>query len=511
MKWFARLSMTKRLGIGFVLIAVALFAVGGIALWGLTTVTHHNDMLANQVVPGVDNLRKFQYLQESLFTYSSSIMIAPDLKAAQDYLPGRADTKTAGTDALATYGAKYLAPANKELLPQAQQAWKDLTTTDDHVVQLSLDYFKTGDKAKLTEALRVFGTDENEPYYKSVDLLEKMVANEQARSRAAVAAAGRAQDEALLWAGVALAAGIAALVALMIGVAATVTRPLGRVIASLTAAADQVTRAGEQVASSAQVLASDASEQAASLEETSASLEEIASTTRQNAEDSLAADAKTREAQDAAQAGAQAVVVMSSAVAGIQDSAERTARIIKTIDEIAYQTRLLALNAAVEAARAGEAGSGFAVVADEVRDLAQRSAEAAQSTAELIVESRERAHRGVETSSEVAEALERIAVSVDSVAQLAGAIAAASTQQSQGIDQVNVAVAEMDKVTQSSVAVAEESASASEELASQAAGLREMVHLLVRTVNGAKAEAEVRGAETAAGRMRGPAVGRAPA
>ena len=490
MRWFGRISMNARLGIGFGLVAIALLAVGGIALWGLTTVTRHNETLARQVVPGLDNLRKFQYLQESLFTYSSSILIAPDLKAAQDYLPGRSQDKAAGSNALATYGSHYLAPANARLLPQAQQAWQSLTATDDRVVQLSLDYFKTHDKAKLTEALRVFGTDENTPYYKSVATLDKMVANEQARSRAAASAASRARDEAVVGASVALAGGIAVVVLLAIVMAVTVTRPLGRVIRRLTGAVDHVSNASAQVASSGQWLASGASEQAASLEETSASLEEVAGMARQNAESSRLADAKSHDAQTAAREGAGTVAAMSDAVAGIKESSERTARIIKTIDEIAFQTNLLALNAAVEAARAGEAGSGFAVVAEEVRTLARRSSEAAHSTAALIEESRARADRGVEASAEVSAALDRVAASVDDMAQLAASIASASSQQRQGLEQVNVAVAEMDNVTQSSVAIAEESAGASEQLAAQAASLFEMVQLLIRVVNGSKSASD---------------------
>jgi methyl-accepting chemotaxis protein len=502
MRWFTKRSMNTRLMIGFVLIAIAMVAAGVFAVRGLTAVTRHNHTLADQVVPGLNNLRKFQYLQESLFTYSSSIMIAPDAKAAKDYLPGRNETKAAGSEALATYSDKYLAPANAALLPEEQAAWNDLTAIDDKVVGLSLEYFKTGDHAKLQEALRIFGTDENTPYYKSVGLLDKMVANEQARSRAAVAAASRAEHSALLYAGIALVVELAVIAAMVILVALTVTRPLGRVITSLTSVAEQVSQASSQVASSGQMLASGASEQAANLEETSASLEEIAGITRQNAESSRTADARSRDAQVAAHDGAATVTGMSAAVASIKDGAERTAKIIKTIDEIAFQTNLLALNAAVEAARAGDAGSGFAVVAEEVRNLAKRSADAAQSTAALIAESQERADRGVETSVEVAAALERIAGSVDEVAQLAAAIATASVQQDQGIEQVNVAVAEMDKVTQSSVAIAEESAAASEELAAQADGLFEMVRALIRTVNGVQAEAALRPKKMSAAAVR---------
>jgi len=215
MRWFGKLSMRKRLGIGFVLIAIAMVAVGAFAFWGLTTVTRHNDTLAHEVVPGLNNLRKFQYLQESLFTYSSSIMIAPDAKAAKDYLPGRNETKLAGSEALATYGEKYLAPANVDLLPQVESAWADLTKFDDQVVKLSLEYFETGDRAKLDEALLIFGTDENEPYYKSVEALDKMVANEQKRSEAAVTAASEAQKSALLYAGIALAAGLAVIIGMV--------------------------------------------------------------------------------------------------------------------------------------------------------------------------------------------------------------------------------------------------------------------------------------------------------
>jgi methyl-accepting chemotaxis protein len=166
---------------------------------------------------------------------------------------------------------------------------------------------------------------------------------------------------------------------------------------------------------------------------------------------------------------------MSASINKIKESSDQTAKIVKTIDEIAMQTNLLALNAAVEAARAGEAGRGFAVVAEEVRNLAQRSAEAAKNTANMIEESVKNAEEGVNISTEVSKSFDAIAGSAKKVNDLIAEIAAASQEQSQGIDQVNNAVAQMDKVTQQNAANSEESASAAEEMSSQAEELQSMI------------------------------------
>ena len=262
---------------------------------------------------------------------------------------------------------------------------------------------------------------------------------------------------------------IVVLVALLIR---RVTKRLEEVAQSLDQGTQQMNERASQTRLQLASIAEGASEQAASLEETSSSLEEMASMTRRNAESAHKADQLAKEARAAAEKGAVDIKELVGAVQDIQASSGDISKIIKAIDEIAFQTNILALNAAVEAARAGESGLGFAVVADEVRSLAQRSAQAAKETSSKIEGAIGKTNRGVELSARVGKALEEIVVSVRGVDDLVSEVASASSEQSQGIDQVNVAVAEMDKVTQRNAANAEESASASQELTGQARTLK---------------------------------------
>jgi methyl-accepting chemotaxis protein len=281
---------------------------------------------------------------------------------------------------------------------------------------------------------------------------------------------------------------LGAVVAVLLGVFLTrsVTGPVNRIIAGLSEGSEQVASASGQVSSASQSLAEGASEQAAGLEETSSSIEEMASMTKQNADNANQANTLMAETTLVVNEANQSMVRLTESMKEISTASEETAKIIKTIDEIAFQTNLLALNAAVEAARAGEVGAGFAVVADEVRNLAMRASESAKNTANLIEGSVKKIKNGSDIVTKTNEAFGKVAVGAKKVGDLVGEIAAASNEQSQGVEQINRAVAEMDKVVQKNAASAEESASAAEEMNAQAEQMREFVGELAAVVGGSR-------------------------
>ena len=254
----------------------------------------------------------------------------------------------------------------------------------------------------------------------------------------------------------------------------------------LAATAEQVFTASGQVSKSGQSLAQGASEQAASLEETSAAGEELSSMTRKNAENSQHAAEFMNAMSERVVEANRVLGEMMTSMQEIGASSGKISKIIKVIDEIAFQTNILALNAAVEAARAGEAGMGFAVVADEVRNLAQRSAQAARDTAGLIEESIAKSGEGSGKLTEVAASIAAITQGAAKVKTLVDEVDASSKEQAVGIDQISKSIAQMDKVTQQTAANAEESAGSSEALNAQSQTLLELVERLQSMVGAGK-------------------------
>jgi methyl-accepting chemotaxis protein len=332
-------------------------------------------------------------------------------------------------------------------------------------------------RAKLLPLSRAFKTDEAE------DMLEQQLepaVNEYQKALHAVTDFNKTAGDDASRQIVAAVSGaktgvvIALIAALFVGVtiAFVIVRGTSAILVGsvreLTAGAEQVASAASQLSSSAQSLSTGASSQAAALEETSASMEEMASMTRQNAEHSQEGARLMSDVDRQVRESDQVLSAMIASMKHIQDSSVKVSKIIRTIDEIAFQTNILALNAAVEAARAGDAGMGFAVVADEVRNLAQRSAAAAKDTSALIEESMANAEQGDRHVRAVAEAFTTITTSVKEAKRLVDDVSSASKQQTQGIDQVSTAIGQLEQLTQRTAANSEECAAASEELNTQA-------------------------------------------
>jgi len=287
--------------------------------------------------------------------------------------------------------------------------------------------------------------------------------------------------------GLSMIVGMGLMVGNFILVGRFLIRKLNNIADDIVRASNEVNAASEMVSSSSQRLAEGTSEQASSIEEFSSSLEELSSTTSQNADHAGQADTlMSVDAQKSFEAIGRKMNDMKEAVNASVQAAQETAKIIKTIDEIAFQTNLLALNAAVEAARAGEAGAGFAVVSEEVRNLALRSAEAAKNTAALISDSTAKIQQANVLFEQINTELSNNRSIADKAASLLSSVAQASRDQAQGIKQINAAISQMSSTIQSAAATAEESASAAEELNAQSFQLKTSARELSSVINAAR-------------------------
>jgi methyl-accepting chemotaxis protein/methyl-accepting chemotaxis protein-1 (serine sensor receptor) len=330
-----------------------------------------------------------------------------------------------------------------------------------------------------------------------LDLLKKADANSQASQAQSITVS------------IVLTCVLLVIGALVVFVVRQINRNLRNAIQELGQGAGQVASAAAQVASASQSLAQGSSEQAASLEETSASTEEISSMAHKNSDNSTTAAGLVTGSQEKFTETNRSLDQMVTAMQEINASSDKIAKIIKVIDEIAFQTNILALNAAVEAARAGEAGMGFAVVADEVRNLAQRSAQAARDTASLIEESIAKSNDGKTKVDQVASAIRGITEESGKVKVLVDEVSMGSQEQARGLEQIAKAITQMERVTQQTAASAEESASAAEELTAQSESVKDVLDRLREMIGGSES-AGTRRAEVSRGQSARLAMPRAP-
>jgi methyl-accepting chemotaxis protein len=489
-------TISRRIIVGFTAMLGIVIAIGSLAIWRGQTLKSAIQVLGDNSLPSVLTLRAVGgATRDNIFTtvrYLDAVT-AEERKVLEDEIA-----------------------ANRAEIDAAFQKYEGLISdSEDRRLFEETKRTRAAFAAVRTRLLEAVRTDKAEEAKK---LLEEQVipafqesvkaidANMKYNEQLAAAVTKSSQEAAratVLWISIALALSLAAATALIGWIVRSTNRVLRDLAGNLDLGATQTASAARQVSAASQTLSSGASEQAASVEETSASLEEISVMIRSTADNAEKAKALAGEAQAVAQAGSRTMVEMNHAMAAIDTSSAEVAKIVKNIDEIAFQTNILALNAAVEAARAGEAGAGFAVVADEVRSLAQRSAAAAKETADKIEAAIASSRAGSASCAKVGESLTQIAQKVSCTDALVGEIATAAREQAQGIEQINTAITQMDQVTQSNSSSAEESASAAEELDAQASSLKDMVGQLRELVGGATSAAPGPAAPAPAPRVTG--------
>ena len=472
-----QMTIARRITLGFAATLLIVLAFGTFTFVRLIEISRDSSRITNDCLPGMDTSSEINDLVMSNFILTIRMVSSEKAETKSGFF-ATIQTNTARINQLTnSYAATIITARDRELFGEMIAARARYLGSFHAVTALS-------DAGKAKEAHDEINARLQRAFDDYNGACDALMDLNREQSKAMSGQITTSVNSAKLG----IAIGVAATLLLSIAIGWFITHSTNGVLQqisnSLDDGANQVASASSQVAASSQTLAEGASEQAASLEETSASLEEMASMTQRNADNAQNAKSTAVQASSSADAGAAQMKTLLAAMDSIKTASEEVTKILKNIDEIAFQTNILALNAAVEAARAGEAGAGFAVVADEVRNLAHRCASAAKETAVRIEDSVRKSQQGAELSGEVAKSFTEIQGKVRELGQLISEIATASQEQSQGIGQVNTAITEMDKVTQSNAASAEESASASEELNNQAAALKDTVAGLQQLLGG---------------------------
>jgi CHASE3 domain sensor protein len=478
---FKNMKLSLRLAVGFSIVLVLMVIMVIVAVISLDNTQKSMENIVNVNVQKINLINE---MNTQVFTINSDIkdlIMETDTKSIDEINKKIESIRSEYTTLWDQYEKMNATEKGRELQKTVKESRENARIANDEVIELNL-------ANKSTEAENLYKNDVkplNDAWLASLNALYEL--QKSNNDIEAENAATTSQNALLILIVLGIASVVIGITAALI-ITRSITKPVKNIVINLTEGAQQVASASGQLSATSQQLAEGNSEQASSIEETSSTLEESASMVSQNSENTRQAAILAAQTKASSDKGNNDMHEMMNSMNEIKKSSDQIAKIIKVIDDIAFQTNMLALNAAVEAARAGDAGMGFAVVAEEVRNLAQRSAQAAKDTAAIIETNITLSENGVGVAKKVGESLAEITVQAKKVNELLDEIAAASQEQAQGISQINKAITQMEAVTQQNAANAEESASASEELSAQAGNLREIVQQLVVLVDGKSAE-----------------------
>jgi len=472
-------SMTigKKLFLGFGAVIGLTAVLGLVALTKIGTVADAADIMASDSLPKMYSMSKLAPLakeQKALMVTHIASTTAAQKAALETEI---VDVNNQLMEAIKDYEKANTSAQDRVMVARYRAAHENVLGIWARILPLS-------HASRNKQAIELWTTYGLPATHERQKIVQDIADESKASGDAAADTAMKAAAAGNLWVLTFLVLGVALGSAIAYLIMRNITSDLGQAVIELGRGAEEVTGAAAQISSGSQSLAQGTSEQAASLEETSASSQQMAAMTKKNADSSMEAANLMSIVDQRVLAANGTLGEMVISMGEITTSSDKISKIIKVIDEIAFQTNILALNAAVEAARAGEAGMGFAVVAEEVRNLAQRSAQAAKDTAALIEESIGRSSEGRTKLGKVEEAIRSITESSKRVKALVDDVNLSSSEQARGSEQIANAITQMEHVTQQSAASAEESAAAGDEMAAQAEAMLNVIGRLRAMVEG---------------------------